>query len=73
MAIEPVPARELAMLVHDDQRTVLGLLDVTYGSVSPLQGVGRLDDYAFTPRGDRFTTSNLDSRYQIQLGVRYSF
>ncbi len=52
MAIEAVPGRELAMLVHDDQRTVLGLLDVAYGSVSPLQGVGRLDDYAFTPGGD---------------------
>ncbi|MCA9676246.1 MAG: hypothetical protein H6709_04735 [Kofleriaceae bacterium] len=51
MAIEPVPGRELAMLVHDDQRTVLGLLDVAYGSVSPLQGVGRLDDYAFTSSG----------------------
>jgi hypothetical protein len=52
MAIEPVPGRELAMLVHDDQRTVLGLLDVAYGSVSPLQGVDRLDSYAFTPGGD---------------------
>jgi outer membrane receptor for ferrienterochelin and colicin len=28
---------------------------------------------AFNPRTDRFTTSNLDSRYQIQLGLRYSF
>ncbi len=28
---------------------------------------------AFNPRGDRFTSSNLDSRYQIQLGLRYSF
>jgi len=51
-AVEPVPGRELALLVHDDQRTVLGLLDVAYGSVSPLQGVGRLDSYAFTPAGD---------------------
>jgi hypothetical protein len=31
---------------------VLGLLDVAYGSVSPLQGVDRLDSYAFTPGGD---------------------
>jgi hypothetical protein len=51
-AVEPVPGRELALLVHDDQRTVLGLLDVAYGSVSPLQGVARLDSYAFTPSGD---------------------
>lgn len=27
----------------------------------------------FTPREDLYTTSNLDSRYQIQLGLRYSF
>jgi hypothetical protein len=60
MAIEPVPGRELAMLVHDDQRTVLGLLDVAYGSVSPLQGVGRLDDYAFTPGGDFLVAATPD-------------
>jgi hypothetical protein len=52
MAIEPVPGRELAMLVHDDQRTVLGLLDVAYRSVTPLEGIARLDSYAFTPAGD---------------------
>ncbi|HEX8430984.1 MAG TPA: TonB-dependent receptor, partial [Longimicrobium sp.] len=28
---------------------------------------------AFAPRTDRVTISNLDSRYQIQLGLRYSF
>ena len=50
--VQPVPGRELAMIVHDDDRTVLGLLDVNIGSVSPLQGVGRLDSYAFTPDGD---------------------
>jgi hypothetical protein len=48
----PVPGRDLAMLVHDDDRTVLGLLDVAVSSVSPLQGVGRLDSYAFTATGD---------------------
>ncbi len=52
MAIEPVPGRELALLVHDNNRTVLGLLDVQFGSVSPLEGVARLDNYAFTPAGD---------------------
>jgi len=50
--LSPVPNRNLAMMVHDDNRTVLGMLDVTYGSVSPLQGIGRLDTYAFTPAGD---------------------
>src|SRR5262249_19620230 len=46
--VVPVPGRQLAMVVHDDDRTVLSLLDVTFGSVSPLDGVGRLDSYAFT-------------------------
>ena len=50
--VVPVPGRELAMIVHDDARTVLSLLDVTFGSVSPLDGVGRLDSYAFTASGD---------------------
>ena len=49
--VVPVPGRELGMIVHDDNRTVLGLLDVAFGSVSPLQGVGRLDSYAFSPDG----------------------
>lgn len=49
--VVPVPGRELAMLVHDNERTVLGLLDVSYGSVSPLEGVGRLDIYDFTTDG----------------------
>lgn len=47
----PVPGRELGMIVHDDERTVLGLLDVLVGSVSPVQGVGKLDSYAFSPDG----------------------
>lgn len=49
--VVPVPGRELAMIVHDDDRTVLGLLDLVFGSVSPLQGVGKLDSYAFSPDG----------------------
>jgi hypothetical protein len=40
------------MIVHDDQRTVLGLLDINLGSVSPLEGVGRLDSFDFTEYGD---------------------
>ena len=50
--VVPVPGRDLAMVVHDDNRTVLSLLDVTFGSVAPLDGVGRLDSYAFTASGD---------------------
>ena len=49
--VVPVPGRELAMIVHDDDRTVLGLLDAGQGTVAPLQGVGRLDSYDFTRDG----------------------
>jgi hypothetical protein len=49
--VVPVPNQELGMIVHDDNRTVLGLLDVAFGSVSPLQGVGKLDSYAFSLDG----------------------
>lgn len=49
--VVPVPDRELAMLVHDDARTVLGLLDLETQSTAPLLGVGRLDSYDFSPDG----------------------
>ncbi len=49
--VVPVPSRELAMIVHDDARTVLGLLDMATESTSPLLGVGKLDSYDFTPDG----------------------
>jgi len=49
--VVPVPGRELAMLVHDDARTVLGLLDMDTESTSPLLGVGKLDSYDFSPSG----------------------
>lgn len=69
MAVEAVPNSDLALLVHDDQRSVLGLLDVTYRSVSPLQGVGRLDSYAFTPDGAFLlaATANLPRLGMLQL------
>ena len=47
----PVPGRDLAMIVHDDARTVLGLLDMDTQSTSPLLGVGKLDSYDFSPDG----------------------
>lgn len=47
----PVPNRDLAMTVHDDERTVLGLLDMGTESTSPILGVGRLDSYDFSPNG----------------------
>lgn len=49
--VVPVPGRDLAMIVHDDGRTVLGLLDMATRSTSPLLGVGRLDSYDFSPDG----------------------
>ncbi len=47
----PVPGRDLALIVHDDARTVLGLLDMETESTSPLLGVGKLDSYDFSPSG----------------------
>jgi hypothetical protein len=49
--VVPVPKRDLALIVHDDARTVLGLLDLSTLSTSPLLGVGRLDSYDFSPDG----------------------
>jgi len=49
--VVPVPASELAMVVHDDARTVLGMLDMDAETTAPLLGVGELDDYAFTATG----------------------
>jgi hypothetical protein len=49
--VVPVPGRDLALVVHDDARTVLGLLDMTTESTSPLLGVGKLDSYDFSPTG----------------------
>jgi hypothetical protein len=46
-----VPGRDLAMIVHNDARTVLGLLDLDSETTAPLLGVGRLDDYDFLPDG----------------------
>lgn len=46
-----VPGSEAAMIVHDHDRTVLGLLDVRLGSVSPLEGIGRLESYDFDDQG----------------------
>jgi hypothetical protein len=49
--VVPVPGADLALVVNDDARTVLGLLDMTTESTSPLLGVGKLDSYDFTPNG----------------------
>jgi len=49
--VVPVPTSTLAMVVHDDARTVLGMLDMDAETTAPLLGVGELDAYAFTPTG----------------------
>ncbi len=50
--VVPVPGRDLALIVHDDARTVLGVLDLATTATSPLLGAGQLDSYAFSPTGD---------------------
>jgi hypothetical protein len=45
--IVAVPGDVRALVVHDDTRTVLGLLDLTTATVAPLEGSGRLDTYDF--------------------------
>ena len=55
-----VPERDLAMLVHDDARTVLGLLDMDTESTSPLLGVGKLDSYDFSPDGSHLIGATPD-------------
>jgi outer membrane receptor for ferrienterochelin and colicin len=49
------------------------LLSMSGGNSPPPPVNGRRVYNQFTRRTDQFTTSNLDSRYQIQLGLRYSF
>lgn len=49
--VVPVPGRDLAMIVHSDDRTVLGLLDMATESTSPLLGLDELDSYDFSPDG----------------------
>src|SRR5204863_8673891 len=46
-----VPGRDLAMIVHDDARTVLGIVDLATTATAPLLGTGKLDSYDFSPGG----------------------
>jgi hypothetical protein len=39
------------MVVHDDARTVLGMLDLATSATAPLLGAGKLDSYDFSPGG----------------------
>jgi len=49
--VVPVPGKDLAMIVHDDARTVLGVVDLAHGTTAPLLGIGKLDAYDFSPTG----------------------
>lgn len=51
MDVLQIPGSEQALVVHDADRTVLGLLDIGLGAVSPLEGVGRLDSFDFSADG----------------------
>lgn len=46
-----VPGKDLAMIVHDDARTVLGVVDLATTTTAPLLGAGKLDSYDFSPGG----------------------
>jgi len=50
--VVPIPGGDRALIVHDDARTVLGVLDLATAATSPLLGAGQLDSYAFSPTGD---------------------
>ena len=47
----PVPAQDSALIVHDDSRTIMGLLELGLGTVAPVRGLGRLDSYDFSSDG----------------------
>jgi hypothetical protein len=49
--VVPVPGKDLAMIVHDDARTVLGVVDLATTTTAPLLGAGKLDSYDFSPGG----------------------
>ncbi len=56
--VAPIPNRELGLLVHDHDRTVLGLMDVAVGSVAPIEGSERLGHYEFTSSGSHLVTAS---------------
>jgi outer membrane receptor protein involved in Fe transport len=57
----------------DNQADALLRLSTSTGVNNNPDAQGRRVYQAFTPRSDIFTISNLESRYQVQLGLRYSF
>ncbi|HEX8830187.1 MAG TPA: hypothetical protein VF705_03420, partial [Longimicrobium sp.] len=67
----------LSQFVTNQADALLFLWQVPRGAPSSVTNLPDAQGHrvyrAFTPRQDVFTRSNLDSRYQIQLGLRYNF
>lgn len=55
--VAAAPGRELALLMHDDARTILGLLDVGTGTVTPIHGAEPLERYAFAAGGTHLVSA----------------
>jgi hypothetical protein len=49
--IEIIPGRDQALVLHDDSRSVMSVLDLTERTLSPLTSRGALAGYAFTASG----------------------
>ncbi|NJR41785.1 MAG: hypothetical protein HC767_03105 [Akkermansiaceae bacterium] len=59
------------MVVHDDARTVLGLVDLASMTTSPLLGAGKLDTYDFAPTGSHLIgTTNVSVRPNAPIAER---
>ncbi len=51
--IELIPGRDQALVLHDDSRSVMSVLDLTERTLSPLTSRGPLGGYVFTSGGDQ--------------------
>lgn len=53
MRVELIPDRAQALVLHDDARSVLSLLDLRERTLSPVTSRGALGGYAYTTGGDQ--------------------
>jgi len=49
--IELIPGRDQALVLHDDSRSVMSVLDLTQRTLSPITAQGQLGGYVFTADG----------------------
>lgn len=49
--IELIPGRDQALVLHDDNRSVMSVLDLTQRTLSPITADGQLGGYVFTSDG----------------------